>query len=362
MHTYHPFVKIGKTSVGLDYPVYFIADIAANHDGNLDRAKKLIELAKESGADAVKFQHHDVKKYVSDKGFRALGGKFSHQAQWNKSIFEVYKDAEVPLDWTEPLRDFCEDVGITFFTTPYDLEMIEHVDPFVPAYKIGSGDVAWYEMLEKVASKGKPVLFATGAATLTEVIHAHERLSKITNDILLMQCNTNYTASNENFKYINLNVLKTYAALFPSTVLGLSDHTHGHETVLGAVTLGARAIEKHFTDDVTRVGPDHAFSMDPKSWSAMVKSTRLLELALGEKNKKIEDNERETVILQRRSIRVTRRIEQGEILTRNDIEFQRPCPEDAISPNDITLILGARLNRSIDVGEHLRLNDFCNVT
>ena len=354
----NPSINIQGTSIGLDHPVYFIADIAANHDGDLDRAKKLIDLAKESGADAVKFQHHDVRKYVSDKGFKSLGGKFSHQSKWDKTVFEIYKDAEVPVDWSDSLKQHCEDIDITFFTTPYDLDMVDKVDSYVPAYKIGSGDVAWYEMLDKIASRGKPVLFATGAASLVEVVNAHNQLSAATNDILLMQCNTNYTASKENFKYINLNVLNIYKAMFPDTVLGLSDHTHGHETVLGAVALGARAIEKHFTDDTTRKGPDHPFSMDPASWSAMVKSTRLLESALGDGVKRVEENESETVILQRRAIRVNRNVTAGEKISRADIEFQRPCPLDAIKPNDIKFVLGRTVSRDIEEGDCLNVEDF----
>lgn len=353
----NPSIRVRDDLIGPDHPVYFIADIAANHDGDLGRAKKLISLAQESGANAVKFQHHDVRKYVSDKGFRGLGGKFSHQGKWAKSVFEVYKDAEVPQSWTEELKAHCDRMGITFFTTPYDLDMVDFVDPYVPAYKIGSGDVAWNDMLDKIASKGKPVMFATGAATLVEVIQAYERLARKTKDVLLMQCNTNYTASPENFKYINLNVLKTYRALFPRTVLGLSDHTHGHETVLGAVALGARAVEKHFTDDTSRPGPDHPFSMDPKSWAAMVKSTRLLDAALGAEVKKVEDNERETVVLQRRAIRVIRDVKAGETITRADIEFQRPCPVDAIAPNDVRFVLGRAARRDIENGDCLRPDD-----
>lgn len=353
----NPSISVKGDLIGLDHPVYFIADIAANHDGDLERAKKLISLAQESGANAVKFQHHDVRKYVSDKGFRSLGGKFSHQGKWEKSVFEVYKDAEVPRNWTEELKQHCDAIGVTFFTTPYDLDTVDFVDPYVPAYKIGSGDVAWNEMLDKIASKGKPVMFATGAANLTEVINAYERIRQRTKDVLLMQCNTNYTASAENFKYINLNVLKTYRALFPSTVLGLSDHTHGHETVLGAVALGARAVEKHFTDDTSRPGPDHPFSMDPMTWAAMVRSTRLLESALGGELKKVEDNERETVVLQRRAIRVIRDIKAGDRIARTDIEFQRPCPPDAIQPNDVRFVLGRVAQRDIESGDCLRPED-----
>lgn len=354
----NPSITIAGRKIGLDHPVYFIADIAANHDGRLDRAKDLVSLAKESGADAAKFQHHDVRKYVSDRGFRTLGGKFSHQEKWQKTVFEVYKDAEVPRTWTEELREHCEKVGITFFTTPYDLDTVDYIDPFVPAYKIGSGDVAWNAMLDKVASKGKPVLFAAGAASLAEVIEAHDRLKAANENVLLMQCNTNYTASIENFKYINLNVLKTFSALFPDTVLGLSDHTHGHETVLGAVALGARAIEKHFTDDVKRPGPDHPFSMDPAAWAAMVRSTHLLEQALGDGDKKVEANERETVVLQRRAIRVIRQVKAGEEITRKDVEFQRPCPPDGMAPNEFRFIEGRTLSRDIEEGEHLRIDAF----
>ena len=350
-------IKIGSTLVGDGEPTYFIADIAANHDGDLNRAKDLIEIAKESGADAAKFQHHDVSKYVSDIGFKSLGGKFSHQSKWDKSIFEVYKDAEVPTDWTEELKRHCDKIGIDFFSTPYDLDMVDHLNKYVSAYKIGSGDVAWNLMLEKVASKNKPVLFATGAASMQEVINAHEKIFKINSDIVLMQCNTNYTGSLENFKYINLNVIKAYSALFPNTILGLSDHTPGHETVLGATALGTKVVEKHFTDDTSRPGPDHPFSMDPKTWREMVDATRILEESLGSPIKKVEENEIETIILQRRAVRAIKDLSPGDILDRNSIEFQRPCPADAIKPNDFKLYEGKVIKKQVGPGEHLKISD-----
>ena len=133
-------------------------------------------------------------------------------------------------------------------------------------YKIGSGDITWLKMLDKVGSKGKTVIIASGASDIEEVIRAVNQLSKYNIKIILMQCNTNYTANDDNFNYINLNVLKLYSVLFPDITLGLSDHTFGDETVLGAVTLGAKYIEKHFTDDNYRNGPDHPFSMNPKTW------------------------------------------------------------------------------------------------
>ena len=209
-----------------------------------------------------------------------------------------------------------------------------------------------------VASKNKPVLFASGASSIEEVIRAHEVLYSINPNILLMQCNTNYTGGLENFNYINLNVLKTYKLLFPNTILGLSDHTPGHETVLGAIALGAHAVEKHFTDDTSRSGPDHPFSMDPTAWRNMVNSSRLLEASLGSTLKKVEDNESQTVILQRRSIRAVRDLNIGEILTREMIEFQRPCPHDSLPPNQFKLIEGKKLSSNIANGDFLKLSSF----
>ncbi|MEY4458804.1 MAG: hypothetical protein RIT38_9 [Bacteroidota bacterium] len=350
-------IKIGKDLIGDNHPVYFIADIAANHDGDIERAKDLIKLAKDSGANAVKFQHHDVKKYVSDFGFKNLGGKFSHQSKWKKSIFEVYKDAEVPRSWTQELKEYCDKLEITFFTTPYDLDTVDFINDFVPAFKIGSGDVAWYEMLKKIAKTNKPVLFASGASNMQEVINAVNIVTELNENVILMQCNTNYTGNDENFKYINLNVLKTYNTVFPNLILGLSDHTHGGVTVLGSVALGAKVIEKHFTDDTTREGPDHPFSMDPLSWRKMVDDTRLLERALGSTLKKVEDNEAETVILQRRAIRLVLDKMKGDKINLEDIQFQRPCPEDAISINDVEKILGKRLSRDFTCGDYIKIED-----
>ena len=276
---YNREIKIGKHVIGYNHPTYFIADIAANHDGDLERAKKLILLAKESGADAVKFQHHDVSKYVSDYGFKSLGNKFSHQSKWKKTIFEVYKDAEVPRNWTTELKDYCNKIDITFFTTPYDLDTVDFINPYVPAFKIGSGDVAWHAMLRKIASTDKPVIFATGAATIQEVTDAVSIIKEYTNNFILMQCNTNYTGAYENFNHINLNVLKTFKNKFPKAILGLSDHTKGHSTVLGALALGGTIFEKHFTDDNRREGPDHKFAMNPESWKEMVEKANELYLS-----------------------------------------------------------------------------------
>ena len=348
---------INKKLIGKNQKTYFIADIAANHDGELERAIELIHLCAEAGADAAKFQHFTASTIVSDKGFRDLGGQQSHQASWKKSVYEVYADASLNNSWTPILKETCDKAGIEFLTSPYSFDLVDSVDPFILAYKVGSGDITWTEIIEHMAKKNKPMLIASGASTLDDVVKAIESIAKHNSEIVLMQCNTNYTASLENFKYINLNVLRTYAEMFPEIILGLSDHTPGHATVLGSVALGARVIEKHFTDDNSRVGPDHKFSMNPSSWKEMVDRTRELELSIGTGVKRIEDNEKETVILQRRAVRAKVAIERGMKISANDVEVLRPCPIEGIAANYLTEVLNKVAAVNIVKGDIIKWSD-----
>ena len=350
-------IKIGERLIGLDQPTYFIADIAANHDGELDRAKLLIRLAKEAGADAAKFQNFSAPKIVSDYGFQHMNSQVSHQAGWKKSVVEVYQGASIPFDWSPILKAECDKLGIHYFSSPYDYEAIEYVAQFVPAFKVGSGEIDWIEALEHMASKGKPVILATGAADIADVQRAVHAILKINKQLALLQCNTNYTARPENYDHIHLNVLKTYAAMFPNLVLGLSDHTHGNATVLGAVTLGARVIERHFTDDNNREGPDHKFALNPADWAHMVEETRLLERALGSSDKFVAGNELETSVVQRRCLRAARDIRTGELITRAMIDVLRPATPGAVRPHEISTVVGTKALRDLKLGQELRWID-----
>lgn len=351
-------LNIAGRSISISSPTYFIADIAANHDGDLERAKDLIWKAKEAGADAAKFQHFAAETIVSDYGFRSIGSQKSHQSNWKKSVYEVYKDASLDLGWTPHLKETCDKAGISFFTSPYAIDLVDAVDPYVPAYKIGSGDITWHEIIAHIAGKAKPYILATGASTMDEVNRAVQVGLSINPNIGLLQCNTNYTGSLDNFRYVQLNVLRSYAAMYPGLVLGLSDHTPGHSCVLGAVALGARIIEKHFTDDVGRSGPDHKFSMDPSSWRDMVLRTRELEDSLGNGIKRVEANELDTVVVQRRSLRASTRLEVGHKLAKSDLIALRPCPVDAVCPSDIQAVVGRTLRRAKNKGECLTFSDF----
>ncbi|MGB0719368.1 MAG: N-acetylneuraminate synthase family protein [Bdellovibrionales bacterium] len=389
-----PEIFIGERGVGNSNPVYFIADIAASHDGDLEKAKDLIYSAAEGGADAAKFQNFEAATIVSDYGFRALGNQQSHQASWKKSVYDVYDDAVLPVEWTPILKETCDKAGIDYFTAPYSAELTDKVAPYVKAWKMGSGDLTWHAQIEKMCATGKPFLLATGASDIDEVRAAVATVRKHQENFVLMQCNTNYTAKldeDEDTRYarfscINLKVLETFAREFPFCILGLSDHTHGADTVLGAVGLyDARVIEKHYTLDNDAEGPDHPFSMNPKSWADMIHKTRdiekqitpdldletrmavitpylddqkALQISLGDGVKRIEDNEKETVILQRRAVRAVRDLKAGDTIKAEDFFPLRPAPSTAIAPYQFENYIGQNLMRDIKAGDCLMLDDF----
>lgn len=348
---YHTTININGHEISPLSSTYFIADLASNHDGDINIAKELIYTAKEAGADAVKFQHFLADKIVSDYGFRNLGGNMGHQANWKKSVYDVYKECECRREWTEELAVTAKKSHIDFFTTPYDFDAVHQLDRYVPAYKIGSGDITWIDFIEFIAKKGKPVLLATGASDMEDVARALDSILLYNNQVVLMQCNTNYTASMENFRCVNLNVLKSFAIHWPGILLGLSDHTLGHAAVLGAVALGARIVEKHFTLDNTRTGPDHAFSMNPVTWREMILRTRELELALGDGQKRVESNEMETKVLQRRVLRFSKDMKKGDVIQEVDLESLRPAVLGAALPYEKENVIGKTMNQNVKRGD-----------
>ncbi|MNW26110.1 N,N'-diacetyllegionaminic acid synthase [compost metagenome] len=354
---YDTSIQINNRIIDAESPAYFIADIAANHDGDLARAKELIWMAKEAGADAAKFQHFKAEKIVSDYGFRNLKGALSHQSDWEKSVYDTYKEYECNRDWNEELALTAKKAQIDFMTTPYDYEAIHLLDQYIPAYKIGSGDVTWVEFIEEISKMEKPVILATGASSMEDVERAVESALQHTRQFVLLQCNTNYTGDLDNFRYINLKVLQSYALKYPQMLLGLSDHTPGHATVLGAIALGAKVIEKHFTDDNNRIGPDHKFSMNPLTWKDMMERSRELELALGDGTKRVENNEKDTVVVQRRCLRVKDNLQSGHIIREEDLEVLRPAPQDGIEPYRKNEILGKSLKNAKRKGDALFMQD-----
>lgn len=326
----------------LDYP-YFIADIAANHDGSIERAKELIWLAKESGADCAKFQHFVADKIVNDREFKKIEALQTHQSSWKKSVSEIYDQYHFKRDWTNTIKEECDKAEIDFSSTPYDSDAIKDLENLVPFFKIGSGDISWLQHIEDCLKTNLPIVIATGASSPDDVERVMELVGKYQNQHCIMQCNTNYTVDPDKIKYVNLNVLDFYRINYPNAILGLSDHTLNYTSVLGAIAKGAKIIEKHFTDDNEREGPDHKFAINPENWRIMVDLSRELADSLGDGNKKVEANEENAYIVQRRCCVSVTDLKAGHILKEQDINFLRPCPENSVQPYDFKKIIGKKL-------------------
>ena len=279
------------------------------------------------------------------------------KSKWKKSVFENYNDASINFNWTKILKKECKKNNIDFMTAPYDLDYVDKVEKYVSAYKIGSGDLNWHSIVKKMSKKKKPMILATGASNIKEVKNTVKVITKINKNLILMQCNTNYSNEEKNFENINLNVLKKYKKIFKDKViLGLSDHTPGHSTVLGAVTLGARVIEKHFTDSNNRNGPDHKFSMNFNTWQEMVRETRRLEQALGNGIKDVEKNETLTSHIQRRAFYAAKEIKKGEKINLKSILPLRPYLKNSFSPDQENFLLGKKAKKNIKKNECIKKN------
>lgn len=346
-------IRLGRRMVGEGCPAYFIADIGANFDGSLAKAKELARAAKEAGADAVKFQSFLAEKIVSGPSFSKLRLKGIH-GSWKKPIPDVFKDAEFPRAWHQTLFEYCKGIGTTFVSSPYDTEAVDLLDRLpVPFFKIGSGEITWYEMLRYIARKKKPVILATGDSTLAEVDEAVRVIEEAGNrNLILLQCVTNYPSQ---VKSANIKVLQTYQAAF-DVLTGYSDHTQGDTVVLGSVALGGVVFEKHFTLRKTDAGPDHPHSMEPQEFKNMVERVRLLEQALGSGRKELVAEEAETVVVQRRSLHAVRDLQKGEHIHREDIVELRPAV--GIPPRYKEVLIGKCLIRNVKSHEALHWTDF----
>jgi N-acetylneuraminate synthase len=338
-------IKIGSRLIGTGHPAYIIAEIGANFDNDINKAKRLIDAAKEAGADCAKFQSFLADKIVSGKGFASMTLKGVH-GTWGRGVDEVFRDAEFPRAWHKELAEYCTKVGIDFSSSPYDFEAVDLcVEVGVPYIKIGSGDITWLEMLAYIAKTGKPLFLATGDATMAEIDEAVRTIQDAgCNDLVLMQCITNYPSLVES---ANINVLFNYKNSF-DILTGYSDHSPGSVVVLGSIALGACVIEKHFTLNKKDKGPDHNHSMDVEQFTQMVKDIRALESAMGSTQKFVVAEESETVIVQRRSLYAKRDIKAGEMIRTGDIDVLRPAL--GIPPKFKNIVAGKKAAKDIEKG------------
>ena len=344
-------IKIGNVMVGSGHPCYIIAEIGSNFDGSLQKAKKLIKLAKECGANAVKFQSFKTDLLLSKKGFVK---KSAFQAKWKKSVWKTYQDAEFPRIWHKVLNDFSKKNRIQFFTSPWDFEAVDLlIELDVPVITIGAGDITYFEMLKYVGKTGKPVILSTGASNMKEVKNAVKIIKSTGNNkIILLHSVVQYPSP---IQESNLKVLETLRKKFNLNV-GYSDHSPGSLIALSSVVLGAKMIEKHFTINPKSVGPDHPHSMEPKSFKKMIDDIRIIEKSMGSGKKNPVSSEAETRVIQRRGIWTVNKIKKGEKLNKESIKALRPY--SGISASKYEKIVGTRAVRNLKQYYALKESDF----
>lgn len=342
----HCKLRIGDRGVGDGEPCYVIAEIASNFDGDLELAKHLIDLSVQVGADCAKFQSFLPEKIIAKKGFEA---RVSFQSKWEKSVWQVYKEASLPREWHKELARYCKEKGIHFSSSPYDKEAVDLLMELdVPFIKIGSGEITNPALLRYVGQTMKPIVLGTGASTLAEVSEAVDAIRTTGNtQLILLQCITNYPS---HFEHANIRAMETLRESFQCPV-GYSDHTPGCIVPLASVALGGCVIEKHFTDDKNRKGPDHPFAMDVPDMREMIWSIRILEKALGSSIKELTEDEKETVCIQRRSLFTRKVVKNGTRLTEDMVEALRPAI--GILPKYLPLVIGKTVRRDLGEGEPL---------
>ncbi len=326
--------------------VIIIAEAGVNHNGDLSLAKKLVEAAKDAGADYVKFQFFKAEKLVSVNAKKA---EYQKKTTGNdESQFEMIKKLELNEDDHKILLDYCKNLGIGFSSSPFDLEGIAYLDSLdLDFFKVPSGEITNLPYLRELTNFNRHIILSTGMANMEEIEAALNILRG--NKVTVLHCNTEYPTPMAD---VNLNAMKTIEDVFKIDV-GYSDHTLGIEVPVAAVALGAKVIEKHFTLDKNMVGPDHQASMDPSELKKMVKSIRNIEKALGSGVKAPSDSEKKNIIIARKSIVASRKIERGEIFSSENITLKRPG--SGISPMNWDSVIGQVAKRSFTEDEFIEI-------
>ena len=343
-------IRIGNFSIGEGEPVFVIAEIGINHNGNLERAKKLIKAAKQAGANAVKFQSFKADMmcdmYLEEtKDVEGLTGG-------SKSSYDMYKSLEVSDDMHRELIKTAKEENIMFFSSVFDEKTADFLDEFdVPAYKIASSDLTHLPLIEHVAKKGKPIILSTGMGVLSEIEEAIEVCYKAGNEqVIILHCVSSYPPKPEE---LNLNVIKTLKERFPHPV-GYSDHYEGYLACLTAANLGATVIEKHFTLDNEWIGPDHAISLTADQCKEFIDKLNLVQIMLGNNIKKPVGSELSSIQPSRRSIRISGSIQKGEIITMDKITMLKP--DKGLAPKYLNFVIGRKARVSMKNHEPITLD------
>lgn len=337
-------VRIGNHTVGVGEPCFVIAEAGVNHNGDLELARQLVDVAVQAGADAVKFQ-----TFKADRLVTAFAPKARYQVETTgsqESQLEMIRRLELSDADHRELSNYCQQRGTLFLSTPFDEESAELLDDLgVPGFKISSGDLTNLPFLDFVGRRRKPILLSTGMSTLKEVGEAVAVIKNAGCDqLILLHCVSNYPADPPD---ANLRAMQTMADAFQVPV-GYSDHTPGIEVALAAVAMGACIIEKHFTVDRALPGPDHRASLEPTDLAALVRGVRIVEAALGHGRKEPAASEADTAAVARRSLVAARDLPAGTVLTEELIAVKRPGT--GFPPAMRSQLVGRKTSRDVSAG------------
>jgi len=338
-------IEIGRKLVGDGYPPMIVGEIGINHNGEFDRAKALIDVAVNAGADAVKFQTHFAEDEMIHSDITP--GEIS-----SESLFSIIKRCELTTDEQIRLKKYTENKGIIFLSTPFSIQAADFLDGIgVPAFKIGSGEVTNHPLVRHVAKKGKPVILSTGMSTLEEIGQAVGLIRESGVPLALLQCTSTYPSE---YRHVKLGAIGKLREEFDVPV-GISDHSVGIYTALGAVALGACIVEKHFTVDRNWPGPDQRLSLEPNELRELVKGAKAIFEALGS-DREILKEEKPIMAFARASVVALRDIKEGEVFSENNIWAKRPGTGE-IPAADLWDVLGKRARRNIRYDQQLRRSD-----
>ena len=339
--------------------VLIIAEAGVNHNGDMNLAKKLIDVAVDAGADIVKFQSFKLSKLVSKKAKKA-DYQINNTGNEESNQYEMLKKLVLTTDSAHMLKKYCYKKGIHFLSTPFDSDSIDELEKegLVDKFKVPSGEIINLKYLRKLGTKKLPVILSTGMSNMSEISKALDVILDQGNltrqDITVLHCNTDYPTPMVD---VNLNAMLTIKNAFKVSV-GYSDHTLGIEVAIAAVALGATVIEKHFTLDRNMDGPDHKASLEPDELKSMIKAIRNIELAMGDGIKEPSPSEKKNMQIARKSIHLVKGMKSGDIVLEKNIVSRRPA--NGISPMDIDFVIGKKLINDLDEDHCLNWLDLSN--
>jgi N,N'-diacetyllegionaminate synthase len=349
-------MRIGNKEIGKGKPVFVIAEAGVNHNGKIEIAKKLVDAAKDAGADAIKFQTFKTEDLVTEKTDMASYQKENLNKEESQKA--MLKKLELDYEVFKELKKYCDEKEIIFLSTAHTADAVDFLDPLMDAFKLGSGDLTNIPVIKKIASKRKPMILGTGMATIEEVKEAAETIKSENNDqIVLLHCTTNYPCPRED---VNLRAIKTIEKE-TNCLTGYSDHTLGIDVPLMAAKLGAVMIEKHFTLNKNMEGPDHKASLNPEELKELIEKLKnkkypeLDNVVLGSEEKKPTEAEKEISKVIRKSIVSLKDIKKGTKVSREMLIIKRPGT--GIKPKEIYKIVGKFAIRDIKKDELISWSD-----